>query len=406
MSESVDVVVIGGGQAGLATSHELTRGGVDHVVLERGRVGESWRGRWDSFCLVTPNWTVQLPGRHYDGDDPDGFMPRDEIVAYLERYAAGFGAPLRFGIDVTSLLATPGGFLLETSDGEMRADSVVVATGAYQRPHRPSGAATVPADLLQLDAEGYRNPDALPSGGVLVIGSGQTGCQIAEEFHAAGREVFLSCGRAPWVSRRLGDHDIVWWIVETGFFNQPVGALPTPEARLAANVLATGRAGGHDLHLRTLREKGVTLLGHFLGVDDHRARFAPDLGETVAWGDERYLQLMDMVRKLVAERGLPMPHIPEPAPFDGRAPVELDLSGFSAVVFAGGFRPDYSRWVHVPGAFDEMGFPIHSEGASTVAPGLYFVGVHFLRARKSSLLYGVGEDAAVVANQIVSQRST
>jgi putative flavoprotein involved in K+ transport len=169
-------------------------------------------------------------------------------------------------------------------------------------------------------------------------------------------------------------------------------------------VQATGAGGGHDLHYRTLRKLGVTLLGHFLGAEGRRARFAPDLCESVAWGDERKEQLMDLVRKLVAERGLPRPEMPELEPFDGEAPEELDLSGFGAVLFAGGFRPDYESWVHFPGAFDELGFPIHAEGASTVVPGLHFVGVHFLRKRKSSLLGGVGEDAAIVAGEIATQR--
>ena len=238
---------------------------------------------------------------------------------------------------------------------------------------------------------------------VLVVGSGQTGCQIAEELHRAGREVALACGRAPWVPRKLGGRDIFHWLVETGFIDQPVETLASPAARLAANVQATGHGGGHDLHYRTLRADGVLLLGHFLGAEGRIARFAPDLGASVAWGDDRYRELMDLVRKLALDRGLPMPEIEEPAPFDGHPPEELDLSGFGSVLFAGGFRPDYGRWVHVPGAFDDLGFPLHVEGASTAAPGLFFVGVHFLRTRKSSLLYGVGEDAAIVAAQVASR---
>ncbi len=401
MTDRVEVVVVGGGQAGLAVSRELTQESVDHVVLERGRVGQSWAGRWDSFCLVTPNWFVQLPGHPYDGGDPDGFMPRDEIVAYLERYAARIAAPVREGVEVTSLRPGPdGGFLLETSAGEIVAQTVVLSAGAYRRPHRPAGAATLPADLLQIDVADYRNPAELPAGPVLVVGSGQSGCQISEELHHAGREVFLACGRAPWFPRRLGDRDLAWWGLETGFLDAPVSSLPSPAARLAANVQASGAGGGHDLHYRTLRKMGVTLLGHFVGADGSRTRFAPDLGESVAWGDERNAQLTDLVRKLVAERGMPMPEIPEPEPFNADAPEEVNLSGFGAVVFAGGFRPDYDSWVRFPGAFDELGFPVHEEGASTVAPGLYFVGVHFLRKRKSSLLNGVGEDAAIVARQI------
>ncbi len=378
--------------------------GVEHVVLERGRVAQSWRGRWDSFCLVTPNGGINLPGGRYDGDDPDGYLTRDRLVEYLERYAEGFGAPVREGVEVTALEPIPGGgFVLRTTNGDLRATSVVVASGAYQRPNRPGGASTLPADLAQLDAEGYRNPQALPPGGVLVVGSGQTGCQIAEELHRAGREVALACGRAPWVPRKLGGRDIFHWLVETGFIDQPVETLASPAARLAANVQATGHGGGHDLHYRTLRADGVLLLGHFLGAEGRIARFAPDLGASVAWGDDRYRELMDLVRKLALDRGLPMPEIEEPAPFDGHPPEELDLSGYGSVLFAGGFRPDYGRWVHVPGAFDDLGFPLHVEGASTAAPGLFFVGVHFLRTRKSSLLYGVGEDAAIVAAQVASR---
>ena len=403
MVERIDVAVIGGGQAGLATSFELSRAGIDHLVLERDRVGSSWRGRWDSFCLVTPNWTVRLPGGAYEGDDPDGYLLRDDIVGHLERYARSFHAPVREGVLVTSLRPSDDdAFAIETSDGEIRSKAVVVSTGAYPRPHRPRGAETLPADLTQLDAQTYRNPGSIPSGRVLVIGSGQTGCQIADEVRSSGREVVLACGRAPWVPRRIGEYDAVWWAAETGYLDQPVTALPEPEARLAANLQATGRAGGYDLHYRTLRASGVTLVGHFLGAEGWRARFAPDLADCVAWGDERLRQTMELVRNLVDERGMPMPEVPEPPPFDPAAPEDMDLSDVGAVIFAGGYRPDYG-WIEVPGAFDALGFPLHVEGISTVARNLGFVGVHFLRKRKSSLFYGVGEDAAIVVGQIAAR---
>jgi putative flavoprotein involved in K+ transport len=404
MTERLGAVVVGAGPAGLAMSCELSRRAVDHVVLERERVAQTWRGRWDSFCLVTPNWTLRLPDFPYDGDDPDGFMLRDGVVAYLERYAAAIGAPVREGVEVTAVRPrTEGGLRLDTSDGALDADTVVLATGAYQRPHRPAAAATLPADLLQIDVEDYRNPDELPAGAVLVVGSGQSGCQIAEELHRAGRDVHVACGRAPWGPRRIGDRDLVWWAHETGFLDQSVDALPDPRARLSANVLATGQGGGHDLHLRTLRAMGVTLLGHFLGAEGRRARFAPDLAETVAWGDERHAQLMGLVHKLVAERGLPPVEVPPPEPFDAAAPEELDLTGFGAVIFAAGFRPDHASWVHCAGAFDELGYPIHEDGASATADGLHFVGVHFLRKRKSSIFLGVGEDAAIVADRVATR---
>jgi putative flavoprotein involved in K+ transport len=405
MPERIGTVIIGGGQAGLSVSHELARAGVPHVVLERGRIGQSWRGRWDSFCLVTPNWSVQLPGHPYDGPDPDGFMPRDEFVRHLEGYATAIDAPLREGVEVSSLRRQPDGdFALATSVGDIVASNVVLCTGAYQRPHRPAGAATLPADLLQIDVEDYRNPGELPAGRVLVVGSGQSGCQRAEERHNAGRDVFLACGRAGWAPRRIGERDLVWWLQAAGDFDDRVNELPGPAARLAANVQASGHGGGHDLHYRTLQRMGVTLLGHFLGADGSQGRFAPDLAESVAFGDQRNAKLMDGFRKAAARLGLPDPEIPEPGPIDVDTPELLDLSALGAVVFAGGFRPGYGSWVHCPRAFDELGFPIHDEGASTAAPGLYFVGVHFLRKRKSSLLIGVGEDAAIVAAQIGERR--
>jgi putative flavoprotein involved in K+ transport len=400
----VTVVVVGAGQAGLAVSRELTQAGVDHVVLERDRVAQTWRDRWDSFCLVTPNWSARLPGHPYDGDDPDGFMPRDEIVSYLERYAAKTGAPVREGVEVTSLCPRPGGgFELETSEGRVEADTVVLGTGAYQRPHRPAAAASLPPELMQIDVPDYRNPGELPDGRVLVVGSGQSGAQIAEELHEAGREVFLACGKAPWLPRRIGDHDLVWWAVETGYLDRPLSSLPSPAGRLGANLLATGRGGGHDLHLRTLRAMGVTLLGRFLGADDRGMRFAPDLAQSMAWGDARYSEFMRLIREFAGERDLPQPETAEPEPFDPAAPEELDPTGFGAVIFAGGFRPDHASWVDCPGAFDEHGFPVHEECCSSIAPGLYFVGVHFLRKRKSSLLVGVGEDAEIVAARIARE---
>jgi len=193
-----DVVIVGAGQAGLATSHELAKRGVEHVMLERGRVAQTWRGRWQSFCLVTPNWSMQLPDQPYDGPDPDAFDPRDEIVAFLERYAARDHAPVEEGVEVTALDPVEGGrFRLTTSAGDLGASSVVLCTGAYQKPRQPATASSLPANLLQLDVEDYSHPGALPGGPVLLVGSGQSGCQIAEDLHESGREVFLSCGRAP-----------------------------------------------------------------------------------------------------------------------------------------------------------------------------------------------------------------
>jgi putative flavoprotein involved in K+ transport len=402
--ERFDAVVIGGGQAGLSASYELTQRGVDHVVLERGRIGQTWSDLWESFCLVTPNWSVRLPGHPYDGDDPDGFMPRDEIVHYLEWYAAATRTPIREGTEVTSIGPRDGRFTIRTASGTIEAGSVIVSTGAYQRPYRPPGAGTLREDLVQLDARSYEEPAQLPEGRVLVVGAGQSGCQIAEELHEAGRDVVLSCGRAPWLPRRFGGHDLVWWLVETGFLDVPVGALPA-EARLWSNPLASGHGGGHDLHLRTLHAMGVTLAGRFLGEQQGRFRFGDNLTGCIAWGDDRYRDFRELALQLAAERGFDATDaLLDPEPLEPASVPELDAAGFGSVVLTGGFRPDYLGLIDVSEAFDDVGFPLHIDGQSTVVPGLFFVGVHLLRKRKSAIFYGVGEDAAVVA-QAVAARS-
>jgi putative flavoprotein involved in K+ transport len=407
VERQVDVVVIGGGSAGLAVSHELSAAGAEHVVLERGRIGQTWRGRWDTFCLVTPNWTVALPGGAYSGPDPDGYMHRDELVAHLERYAAGFQSPVREAVQVSALeRGANGRLLLRTSAGDVDARAVVLATGAYQRPHLPSGAETLPQGLLVLTVEGYTNPRALPAGKVLVVGSGQTGCQMAEELHEAGRDVYLACGKAGWMPRRAGGRDMVAWLADTPFFDATLADMPSPDARLGANPQATGHGGGHDLHYRVLRAMGVTLLGRFRGAEGGKAFFASDLMESVSFGDARYADLQGLIRKTCAAHGVTPPDLPDPPPFraDPSPPQELDLDGFGAVIFTAGFRPDYRSWVACPEAFDRSGFPIQEDGRSAVVPGLFFCGVHFMRKRKSSLLFGIGEDARLVAQAVCGQR--
>lgn len=404
MSKSIDVVIVGAGQAGLSLSHELAAAGIEHVVLERGRMGEAWRRRWDSFCLVIPNWTVRLPGGPYHGDDPDGFMPKREIVDHLVSYARSFQAPVREGVNVFDLeMHGEGRFLLRTSSGELRARDVVLASGGYQKPHRPAAASQLPEWLHVIDAEGYTNPAALPPGSVLVVGSGQTGCQITEEVHEAGRDVALACGRAPWVPRRIEDRDTIAWLNETPFFDTTLADLPNPASRLLANPQMSGRRGGHDLHYRTLQARGVRLLGHLAGVADGRAHFASDLAESVAFGDARYADVCQAIRKACLSKGVRVPEMPPPPSFDAASLKTLELGQVGAVIFTSGFRPDYSSWVRLPQAFDEMGFPIQRDGSSTAVPGLHFMGVHFQRKRKSATFLGVGEDATVLAERIAAR---
>jgi putative flavoprotein involved in K+ transport len=404
MQSSANVAIIGAGQAGLSTSYFLKRAGVEHVVLEAGRVAETWQSRrWDSFCLVTPNWSVQLPGAHYAGADPDGFMVRDALVDYIQRWAHGFGAPVRERCAVTSLDPDGDGFVLQTGEGRLKARTVVVASGGYQRAYLPPGAANLPPQVKQVLPEDYRNPGALPPGGVLVVGSGQTGCQLAEELHQAGRKVVLACGRALWAPRTFGGRDIVWWIVESGFGDRTLADLPSPKARLLSNPQASGHDGGHDLHYRTLHELGVELVDRYLGASDGKVHFGQDLNGTVLAGDGLAAVFKKWVDALCAKRGLPIPwELPPPLVIDARTEIDLAREGIGTVIWTTGFRPAYG-WVHAP-VFDDMGFPVQVDGRSAI-DGLYFMGVHFQRRARSAVLYGVEEDAEIVAQHIIESRS-
>ncbi len=405
MERSVDVAIIGGGQAGLATSWHLNQANVDHVVLESGRVGETWRSRrWDSFCLVTPNEFIHLPGAKYDGPDPDGFLPLAELVAYIQSWADSFGAPVEGNSTVTKLEAGGGGFRLTLASSTIKARTVVVATGAYQQPYRPAGAESLPKDVVQLLAEEFTNPAALPPGAVLVVGSGQTGCQLAEEIHESGRKVFLACGRCIWVPRRMDGRDVFGWMVESGFLDRTPDQLPSPAARLLGNPQTTGHGKGHDLNYRVLHDLGVELLGRYAGADGSKLHFADDLAASVDFGDARLVDLLKFIEAGCAPKGITPPTVDMPPPLRVKTRTELDVAkdGIGSVIWTSGYRPDYG-WVKFP-VFDSMGFPQQVDGCTTV-PGLYFMGVHWMRKGKSSILYGVGEDAGIVARHIVESRT-
>ena len=397
---STDAVIVGAGHAGLSISRALTNRGIEHEVLERDQIAASWRARWESFCLVTPNFLTDLTDQGYDGDDPEGFLPRDEIVAFLERYAAN--APVRTGVNVTSVAKQDDGFLLETSDGQVATKVMIASTGAFQRPYAPARLMSL-ADALEVrTVDAYRSPAELPDGGVLIIGSGQTGAQLAEELREAGRDVVLACGKSPTVVRRFGGHDSLWWLAEIGFHEQTLEMAGGPPARLGANPIATGRDGGHDLGYRTLQAQGVELVGRFEGAEHGEIRFADDLAASVAWGDERFHMMMGAIGKLIAERGLDV-ELPTLEPFVCDPATSIPMDRFTSVLCTGGFRPNYTAWMPWTDAFDEMGFPIQTDGESAVVDGLFFMGVHFLRKRKSSTLWGAGEDSNIVANRVAAR---
>ncbi len=398
------VVVIGGGQAGLAMSHHLGSRDVPHVVLERHRVGHEWSARrWDTFCLVTPNWQCRLPGFPYAGPDPDGFMGRDEVVEHLRAYAASFAPPLVEGTEVTRLRRAGRGFELHTSAGTITTEQVVLATGPYQRPAVPRAAERLPADVVQLHSSAYRNPEALPDGAVLVVGSGQSGAQIAEDLHLAGRQVHLAVGSAPRVARRYRGRDVVDWLDEMGHYAKDIEAFTDADAvRFRANHYVTGRGGGRDIDLRAHARDGMRLHGRLRDVRGAALTFADDLARNLDAADAVSESIKDSIDTFIADTGRDAPTETRYTPVWRPGPPEpgLDLrsAGISAVVWCTGFVRD-DRWVEVP-IFDGRGHPVHRRGVTAV-PGMYLLGLPWQHTWGSGRFSGVGDDAAHLGDRIV-----
>jgi putative flavoprotein involved in K+ transport len=397
-----DCVVIGAGQAGLASSYHLTRLGIEHVLLERGRVAQTWRAaRWDGFHLNTPNWATQLPGLRQTDTDPDAFAPLTEVIALLEDYAVEIEAPVRAGVEVTGLRHTARGFELDVDGDCVHARTVVVATGAFQQPTAPPLEA--PSGVLHVHSSGYRHPGDLPAGGVLVVGSGQSGCEIAQELLESGRRVHLSVGRCPWAPRRYRGRDLIRWLVDVGMMDDSVDALPSPGARLAGNVTVSGAHRGIDCNPLLLEAAGADLHGRLTGFRDGRAIFADDLAENLQAGLTFERDLCRRFDDHALDTGLELtPHVPvEQQSQHARGGSELALAGegISTVLWATGFRPAFG-WIDIP-VFDGLGFPRTRRGVTEV-PGLMFVGLPWLHTRRSPLLLGVGDDAGHVAQEVAA----
>lgn len=410
MPEQRDAVVIGGGQAGLALSYYLTEADCDHVILERDRVGERWRSeKWESFTLVTPNWGNRLPGFTYEDcdrvpDDPDAFLDREQIVDFLEAYVEHFDPPLRCGVEATAVREDSDGLVVETSVGTYRAENVVVATGPHQEPYIPPFNTDVPPEVRQVHSSRYQQPEGFPDGGVLVVGSGQSGTQIAEELLASGRDVYLSVSSAGKMPRRYRGTDIIRWLDDIG--RMPADELESPSDRFGANPHFTGADGGHEIDLLELRDQGVTLFGKTTGVENGRLVFADDLKRNLRDAYQFYNDRLDDIDAYIEEAGIdaPEPEVDRPDPTDVSVdpPRELDpaAAGIRSIVWGTGYQVDF-EWVEAA-EFDEWGYPIHERGV-TDTPGLYFLGLEWQYDRASAFLRGVGRDAKYVAEQIVDE---
>jgi putative flavoprotein involved in K+ transport len=402
-------VVVGAGQAGLAMSSFLTQGGRDHVVLDRRpTLGGGWQDRWDAFRLVTPNFMASFPGAPYDGSDPDGFMARDETAERVARYASRIHAPVELEVEVARLTKPNGRFVVETTQGAIDAEHVVVATGSYHVPRIPPVAQELPKRLEQLHSHDYRRESSLAPGAVLVVGTGQSGVQIAEELYEAGRRVYLSVGKAGRLPRRYRGRDSFAWLAALARNGAAVGVpfptvdrLPDPRMALAANPHVSGHAGGHDTNLREFAARGMTLLGRIERVDGRRLRLASDLSINLARADaffgERFGPLIDRYIEAV---GIDAPADERvPFAFDPPELAELDLeaAGISTVIWATGYEVAYP-WIDLP-IFDELGHPKQSRGISEV-PGLAFLGLHWQHTQASATLVGPLIDGPYVAAQL------
>jgi putative flavoprotein involved in K+ transport len=404
--EETEGVIVGGGQAGIAMSEHLAAAGVPHVILERGRIAEKWRsGRWDSLVTNGPAWHDRFPGLEFDAA-PDTFVPKEQVASYFEAYAKKIAAPVRCGVDVTSVRkhdARPG-FTVETSQGNLDARFVVAATGPFQRPVVPP---IIPgaADVEQFHSADYRNPGQLPAGNVLVVGAGSSGVQIAAELQEPGRLVYLSVGPHDRPPRRYRGRDVVWWL---GVLGQWEESTPVSGAE-HVTIAVSGAMGGHTVDFRDLAARGITLVGRTASFADGTVRFEPDLRGNIAAGDANYLSLLDQADAYVALNGLDLRPEPEaralgPYPDCVTNPLlELDLAdaGVTSVIWATGYANDFG-WLKV-GALDKDGRPRHQRGVSS-EPGVYFLGLPWLSRRASSFIQGVWHDARYIADQISIQR--
>ncbi|MGZ3587292.1 MAG: NAD(P)-binding domain-containing protein [Candidatus Limnocylindrales bacterium] len=414
----LDALVVGAGQAGLAASYELQRAGLEHVVLERGRIGETLRAqRWDSFRLNTPNWMNLLPGETEALEPRDGFVSQAAYVAQLEAYAARFQLPVQTGVDVTAVEAngSAGGFDVHVAragaaatepGGEViTARSVVVASGALNVPKIPALAAGLWQDIDQLPTSAYRNSDALARGAILVVGSGQSGLQVVEDLLDAGRRVYLCTSEVGRMPRRHRGRDTMAWLVELGFFDLRPEDLPDPALRYATQPVISGVGRlGHSISLQVLAERGVTLLGRPKRMAGEQVALDDSLGANIAFGDERSAFFKHLIDDWLVARGVPLPppeadaaDVPHPDPLAVHGPASLALAReeIGTVVWATGFQGDFG-WLHVP-VLDPRGQPIHHDGVSSV-PGLYFLGFPWLSRRKSGIVLGLSDDAAFIAH--------
>lgn len=402
----ITTVILGAGHAGLAMSRCLSERAIDHVILERGEVANSWKTeRWDSLRLLTPNWQSRLPGYGYEGDDPDGFRTMPETIAFIEQYAKAVSAPVRTHTTVTSVRRTDDGYRVATDHGEWDCETVVLASGACNLPAIPDISRLVPPGIAQLTTLQYRNPSQLDAGGVLVVGASASGTQIADELQRAGRQVTLAVGEHVRVPRIYRGKDIQWWMDAAGILDERYDQVDDiVRARNVASLQLAGYPDRRTIDLNSLTEIGVRLTGRLAGVADGKAQFSGSLRNKCELADLKLNRLLNTLDEWATSQGLDdglaPPQRLEPTRIEASPPLLLDLArgGVKTIIWATGFKPDYS-WLDVP-VLDRKGYVQHDGGVVTDAPGLYLIGMPFLRRRKSTLIDGAGDDARELSEHL------
>lgn len=408
MTNHYPVVIVGGGQAGLSISYCLKERDLDHIVFEKNQIANAWRSqRWDSFCLVTPNWQCQLPGYPYKGNEPEGFIKKDEIVAYIENYARSFNPPIKEGVEVLNLRRGDRGiFEVATSIGDYTADQVVVAAGAYHQPKIPKISERLPEHILQVHSSKYKNPESLPDGAVLVIGTGQSGCQIAEDLHLAGRKVHLCVGSAPRSPRRYRGKDAVEWLDLMGYYDLSIDQHPQKEkVRSKANHYLTGRDGGREIDLRRFALEGMQLHGRLKNIASNKLEFFNDLKQNLDGADAVSESIKKTIDNFIAKNNLDahleLPYQPVWQPAMDIPDLDLAEANITTVIWCTGFQSDFS-WIEIP-IFDGKGYPCHDRGVTDIK-GLYFLGLPWLYTWGSGRFSGVARDATYLADYIMARR--
>ncbi|WP_256009396.1 MSMEG_0569 family flavin-dependent oxidoreductase [Desertivirga xinjiangensis] len=409
MKTNYEIIIVGGGQAGLSMSYLLKEKGIDHVIFEKKRIADSWRSfRWDTFSLVTPNWQCNLPGYSYTGKDPYGFMVKDEIVEFLEGYVKSFDPPVEEDIEVLSVVRDElqDAFIVKTSKGVFTCKQAVICVGNFHSAPLPKVANKFPKHIAQVHSAHYKNPASLPEGEVLIVGTGQSGAQIAEDLHIAGRKVHLCVGNAPRCARLYRGKDVVEWLDMMKYYHLPVDKHPEGEGvREKTNHYVTGRDGGREIDLRKFALEGMKLYGVLTDIEAGQLQFAPDLKKNLDYADQVSENIKRKIDKYIAENGIVAPvepgYVPVWEPKEEPGSLAISDTNITSVIWCIGFGFDYS-WIKLP-VFNERGLPVHERGITSQL-GLYFLGLTWQHTWGSARFSGVGKDAEHLLEAIEKQR--